>query len=45
MGSTLLRVGDEAPDFQLEDAGGGTVHLRGLCQRGPVIVLFLRSPG
>lgn len=34
----MAAVGDEAPDFALEDEDGRTVHLREL--RGSVVVLF-----
>lgn len=45
MEANPLRVGQDAPDFKLHDAAGGSVHLRSLCKQGPVILLFLRSPG
>lgn len=45
MSANALRIGDEAPDFYVQDASGERVHLRSLCQSGPVILLFLRSPG
>lgn len=40
-----LRAGDEAPDFYVCDPSGEPVHLRALCELGPVVLLFLRTPG
>lgn len=42
----MPKVGDEARNFSLRDAGGKEVELKGLWSRGPVVVLFLRGyPG
>ncbi len=38
-----LSVGDEAPDFTLPNAGGGTVHLAELLTAGPVVISFYRG--
>lgn len=35
-------VGDEAPDFALEEAEGSSVHLAGLRGR-PVVLIFYRG--
>lgn len=45
MNSLPLQIGDEAPDFHITDASGGFVHLHTLCESGPVLMLFLRTPG
>jgi peroxiredoxin len=38
-----LRVGEEAPDFDLPDATGKQVRLRDLLDRGPVVLSFQRG--
>ena len=40
---TGLTIGDEAPNFSLNDATGKTVHLADLLQLGPVVVSFYRG--
>jgi AhpC/TSA family len=37
------KVGDQAPDFTLPDAGGELVRLADLLARGPVVVTFYRG--
>mmetsp|Transcript_50171 Transcript_50171/g.121561 ORF Transcript_50171/g.121561 Transcript_50171/m.121561 type:complete len:451 (-) Transcript_50171:775-2127(-) len=36
-------VGEVAPDFELQDQDGETVHLQELVQQGPVVVIFYRG--
>lgn len=38
-----LKVGDQAPVFELKDQAGATVKLADLLKRGPVAVVFYRS--
>jgi peroxiredoxin len=38
-----LRVGEEAPDFELPDATGTQVRLRDLLDHGPVVLSFQRG--
>lgn len=38
-----LKVGDQAPDFTLPRAGGGTVTLVDLLRQGPVVLTFYRG--
>jgi peroxiredoxin len=38
-----LKVGDQAPDFNLPDARGGYVRLRDLLRMGPVVISFYRG--
>jgi peroxiredoxin len=38
-----LKVGDQAPDFSLPRAGGGTVTLVDLLRQGPVVLTFYRG--
>ncbi len=38
-----LKVGDRAPDFTLPDQTGKPVSLRGLLERGPVVLTFFRG--
>lgn len=45
MNPNPLRIGDEAPDFHANDTSGEQVHLQALCELGPVLMLFLRTPG
>ena len=37
------KIGDQAPDFSLPDAGGELVRLADLLARGPVVVTFYRG--
>ena len=37
------KIGDQAPDFTLPDAGGELVRFAGLLARGPVVVTFYRG--
>ncbi|MBT8461315.1 MAG: redoxin domain-containing protein [Gemmatimonadetes bacterium] len=39
----VLKVGDEAPDFELESTAGGMVSLDALVTQGPVILTFYRG--
>lgn len=41
--SNLLKVGDRAADFSLPSARGGSISLKDLRQKGPVIVTFYRG--
>ena len=43
--SVPLQAGDEAPDLELHDASGGTVHLRDSWRDGPVLLMFWRHYG
>jgi peroxiredoxin len=38
-----LAAGDRAPDFELQNATGGTVRLSELLTRGPVVLTFYRG--
>lgn len=38
-----FKVGDQAPDFTLPDQFGQLVSLRGLLERGPVVLTFFRG--
>ena len=38
-----LKIGDQAPDFTLPDQVGKPVSLRGLLERGPVVLTFFRG--
>ena len=40
-----LQVGDAAPDFELQDSTGKTVHLRDFWTTGPALLLFWRHYG
>ena len=40
-----VKVGDPAPDFELQDAHGASYRLSELVQRGPVVLEFFRSGG
>lgn len=40
-----VKVGDPAPDFELQDAHGATYRLSELVKRGPVVLEFFRSGG
>ena len=42
---TPLQVGDAAPDFELQDSTGKTVHLRDFWSNGPALLLFWRHYG
>jgi peroxiredoxin len=37
------KIGDQAPDFTLPDAGGDMVRFGDLLARGPVVVTFYRG--
>ena len=43
--SVPLQAGDTAPDLELRDANGGTVHLRDAWRDGPALLLFWRHYG
>jgi hypothetical protein len=38
-----VKVGDQAPDFELENTDGTTVILKSLLDRGPVVLGFYRG--
>ena len=38
-----LRVGDQAPEFELPDATGSRVKLSALLARGPAVLAFYRG--
>ena len=40
-----LQVGDLAPDFELKDISGKSVHLRDFWSNGPALILFWRHYG
>jgi peroxiredoxin Q/BCP len=40
LGAAMIRVGDKAPDFTLQDTEGKPVALSGLLAEGPVILAF-----
>jgi peroxiredoxin len=40
-----LQVGDKAPDFELQDSTGSTVHLRDFWNDKPALLLFWRHYG
>jgi hypothetical protein len=44
-GSSALREGDSAPDFELPAAGGGSVSLVDLRKRASVLLYFSMGPG
>ena len=44
-GTSTVRVGDPAPDFELEDAHGASYRLSELVKQGPVVLEFFRSGG
>lgn len=39
----VVKAGDRAPDFTLEDADGSPVALASLRQKGPVVLVFYRG--
>ncbi len=39
----VLKVGDKAPDFSLNNAEGKVIHLKELLTKGPLIVSFYRG--
>lgn len=39
----VIKAGDKAPDFTLEDADGAPVSLESLRSRGPVVLAFYRG--
>jgi len=39
----VARIGQPAPDFTLPNASGGSVSLRELLARGPVVLSFYRG--
>jgi peroxiredoxin/YHS domain-containing protein len=41
--ASALKVGDTAPDFDLPDARGGTVSLKALRAKGPVVLAWYRG--
>ena len=41
--SHALKAGDRAPDFRLPEVRGGSVQLKGLLAKGPVVVSFYRG--
>lgn len=43
LANQALTVGDAAPDFELPDATGKTVHLSELLKQGPVVINFYRG--
>ena len=43
--TATVKVGDPAPDFELEDAHGASYRLSELLKRGPVVLEFFRSGG
>ena len=43
--TATVKVGDPAPDFELQDAHGATYRLSDLVKRGPVVLEFFRSGG
>ena len=45
MTTETVRVGDPAPDFELEDVRGNSYRLSELVKRGPVVIEFFRSGG
>jgi cytochrome oxidase Cu insertion factor (SCO1/SenC/PrrC family) len=40
-----IKVGEAAPDFELQDAHGASYRLSDLVKRGPVVLEFFRSGG
>jgi peroxiredoxin len=40
-----LQVGDLAPDFELQDTSGKSVHLRDFWRNGPALIMFWRHYG
>lgn len=40
---TALKIGEQAPGFQLPLASGGSVSLQQLRQQGPVAIIFYRG--
>jgi len=43
IGERVVRIGQSAPPFELEDAGGVRQSLDGLIARGPAILTFYRG--
>ena len=41
--NTALKVGDKAPDFELQDSEGNTITLNSLVEKGSVVVSFNRG--
>ena len=39
----ILKAGASAPDFSLPDADGNLVALKGLLEKGPVVISFYRG--
>jgi hypothetical protein len=39
----ILKVGQSAPAFDLEDSKGGRISLGGLLQGGPLVMTFFRG--
>lgn len=40
---SALKVGEEAPEFDLGDSKGNTVHLESLLEEGPLTIAFIRG--
>lgn len=40
---SALKVGDQAPDFNLPDAAGGKTNLKSLLKKGPVVLIWYRG--
>ncbi len=38
-----VKVGDNAPDFSLQDGTGGNIRLKGLLSQSPVVLSFYRG--
>ena len=45
METPTIQVGQQAPDFLLQDAEGATYRLQQLTRNGPVVLEFFRSGG
>lgn len=41
--NTALKIGDKAPEFELQDSNGNTVQLSNLTQKGNVVISFNRG--